>query len=163
MRQSMTRKRNLRTELIRSKMVDIEDSVSLVEANLPSSFEEFSQLGLVKDGIYKRMEFAIENIIDICSIINSDLHLSVPESEESFVENLANAGIFTQNMAEKTRRMKGFRNIIVHRYGKIDDILAHKILTEHMEDFYEFIESIEQFLGRNVEQPDRKDLGAKSK
>jgi uncharacterized protein YutE (UPF0331/DUF86 family) len=93
MRLSMTRKRNLRTELIRSKMVDIEDSVSLVEANLPSSFEEFSQLGLVKDGIYKRMEFAIENIIDICSIINSDLHLSVPESEESFVENLANAGI----------------------------------------------------------------------
>jgi uncharacterized protein YutE (UPF0331/DUF86 family) len=154
----MTRKRNLRTELIRSKLVDIEDSVSLVEANLPSSFEEFSQLGLVKDGIYKRMEFAIENIIDICSIINSDLHLGVPESEESFVESLANIGILTQNMAEKTRRMKGFRNIIVHRYGRIDDLLAHKILTEHMEDFYEFIESIEQFLEKNAEQSDQQDL-----
>ena len=105
----MTRKRNLRTELIRSKLADIEESVSLVEENLPSSFEEFSQLGLVKDGIYKRMEFAIENIIDICSIINSDLRLSVPESEESFVESLANIGILTQNMAEKTRRMKGFQ------------------------------------------------------
>jgi uncharacterized protein YutE (UPF0331/DUF86 family) len=158
MRHAMTRKRNLRTELIRSKLADIEDSVSLVEENLPSSFEEFSQLGLVKDGIYKRIEFAIENIIDICSIISSDLRLIVPESEESFVESLANIGILTPNMAEKTRRMKGFRNIIVHRYGRIDDLLAHKILTEHMEDFYEFIESIERFLEKSKEQSDRQDL-----
>ena len=145
----MAKKRNLRAELIRSKLADIEDSVSLVEENLPSSFEEFSGLGLVKDGIYKRMEFAIENIIDICSIINSDLRLSIPENEESFLESLVNFGILTQNMAEKIRRMKGFRNIIVHRYGRIDDILAHKILTEHMEDFYEFIESIERFLEKS--------------
>ncbi|MCK9442806.1 MAG: DUF86 domain-containing protein [Methanothrix sp.] len=154
----MAKKRNLRAELIRSKLADIEDSVSLVEENLPSSFEEFSELGLVKDGIYKRMEFAIENIIDICSIINSDLRLSVPESEESFVDSLVNIGILTQNMAEKTRRMKGFRNIIVHRYGRIDDLLAHKILTEHMEDFYEFIESIGRFLEKSKEQSDQQDL-----
>jgi uncharacterized protein YutE (UPF0331/DUF86 family) len=83
----MARIRNLRTELIRSKLADIEESVNLVLENLPQSFEEFSKLGLVKDGIYKRMEFAIENIIDICSIISADLHLGVPESEESFVEN----------------------------------------------------------------------------
>jgi uncharacterized protein YutE (UPF0331/DUF86 family) len=152
MRHAMAKKRNLRAELIRSKLAEIEDSVILVGENLPSSFEEFSQLGLVKDGIYKRMEFAIENIIDICSIINSDLRLSVPESEESFMDSLANIGILTQNMAEKTRRMKGFRNIIVHRYGRIDDLLAHKILTEHMEDFYEFIESIEQFLEKSKEK-----------
>jgi uncharacterized protein YutE (UPF0331/DUF86 family) len=75
----MTGKRGLRTELIRSKLADIEEGVCLVEENLPQSFDEFSRLGLVKDGIYRRMEFVIENIIDICSIINSDLRLSVPE------------------------------------------------------------------------------------
>ena len=144
----MARKRELRAELIRSKLADIEESVDLVAENLPRSFEEFFKLGLVKDGIYKRMEFAIENIIDITSIINSDLRLSVPESEESFVENLVKNGILTQNLAEKTRRMKGFRNIIVHRSGRIDDLLAHKILTENMDDIYEFIESIERFLDK---------------
>ena len=142
----MTKKRGLRIELIRSKMADIEESVSLIEANLPSSFEEFSELGLVKDGIYKRMEFSIESIIDILSIINSDLRLSIPEDEEDFIENLGRNGILTQNMVDKVRRMKGFRNIIVHRYGRIDDLLAYKILTENFQDFGEFIESIEQFL-----------------
>jgi uncharacterized protein YutE (UPF0331/DUF86 family) len=154
----MARKRELRAELIRSKLADIEESANLVAENLPQSFEEFSQLGLVKDGIYKRMEFAIENIIDITSIINSDLRLSVPESEESFVENLVKNGILTQNMAEKTRRMKGFRNIIVQRYGRIDDLLAHKILTEHMDDIYKFIESIERFLDKTGEQSDQREL-----
>ena len=141
----MTKKRALRIELIRSKMADIEESVRLVEANLPPSFEEFSELGLVKDGIYKRMEFSIESIIDILSIINSDLRLSIPEDEEDVVENLGRNGILTQNMVDKVRRMKGFRNIIVHRYG-IDDLLAYKILTENLKDFGEFIESIEQLL-----------------
>ena len=79
---------------------------------------------MVKDGIYKRMEFSIESIIDILSIINSDLRLSIPEDEEDFIENLGRNGILTQNMVDKVRRMKGFRNIIVHRYGRIDDLLA---------------------------------------
>jgi uncharacterized protein YutE (UPF0331/DUF86 family) len=145
----MTKKRSLRMQLIRSKLSDIEESVSLVEENLPESFEEFSQLGLVKDGIYKRMEFAIENILDILSIINSDLRLSLPESEDFFIEILCHKGILTQSMVDKIRRMKGFRNIIVHRYGRIDDLLAYRILTENMDDFGEFVESIEGFLEEN--------------
>lgn len=50
----MTKKRSLRIELIRSKMAEIEESVSLVEANLPPSFEEFSELGLVNQEIPER-------------------------------------------------------------------------------------------------------------
>ena len=145
----MTKNRDLRIELIRSKMAGIEESLSLIEANLPPSFEEFSELGLVKDGIYRRMEFSIESIIDILSIINSDLRLSIPEAEEDFIENLGRNGILTQSMVDKVRRMKGFRNIIVHRYGRIDDLLAYKILTENLQDFDEFIGSIEQFLEEN--------------
>jgi uncharacterized protein YutE (UPF0331/DUF86 family) len=104
------------------------------------------------------MEFAIENIIDITSIINSDLRLGIPDNEESLLEILVDKGILTQNLAEKTRRMKGFRNIIVHRYGRIDDLLAYKILTENMDDIYEFMESIERFLEKTGEESDPQEL-----
>jgi uncharacterized protein YutE (UPF0331/DUF86 family) len=140
------RERRLRIEQIRAKLTEIEESVNLVLANLSPSFEEFSQLGLVKDGIYKRTEFAIENVIDICAIINSDLSLGMPESEESFIEGLVKRGVLTETMGDKVRTMKGFRNIVVHRYGKIDDRIAYSILKNHIYDFYEFIESIEGFL-----------------
>lgn len=33
---------------------EIEESLDLVKKHLPSGFEEFLNLGLVKDGIYKK-------------------------------------------------------------------------------------------------------------
>ena len=55
----------MRETLIRTKIKEIEESLRLVEENLPDTFEEFSRLGLVKDGIYKRVEFCIENVFEI--------------------------------------------------------------------------------------------------
>ena len=52
-------------------------------------------------------------------------------------------------MKEKLGSMKGFRNIMVHRYGKIDDNLAFNILSEHLDDFYEFIPLINDVISRN--------------
>ena len=46
----------------------------------------------------------------------------------------------------KLKAMKGFRNILVHRYGKIDDKLAFNLLKENLKDFYLFKRRIEEFL-----------------
>jgi len=136
----------MRKRIIRTKMKEIEESIRLVEEHLPESFEEFSNLGLVKDGIYKRVEFAIENVFDICAIINADLNLGIPSSDENILENLMKNNILSMKMKEKLKMMKGFRNILVHRYGKIDDKLAFRILKENLGDFYEFMKEIEEFL-----------------
>ena len=41
--------------------------------------------------------------------------------------------------------MKGFRNIIVHKYAKVDDELVFENL-ENINDFSEFIEKIMNFI-----------------
>ena len=138
--------RQLRENLIRSKMTEIMGSIDLVRENLPDSFEDFSRLGLVKDGIYKRTESAIENVFDICAVINADLLLEMPENDYRIVENLAKRDILTHEMAEKIRKMRGFRNIIVHRYGRIDDEIAYSLLRNSFDDFGQFIDLIERFL-----------------
>ncbi len=50
-----------RDTLILAKLTQMEESVLLVKKHLPESFEEFLDMGLMKDGIYKRIEYAIEN------------------------------------------------------------------------------------------------------
>ena len=75
--------RKLRATLIRSKLAEIEESIELVSEHIPEGFEDFSRLGLVKDGIYKRTEFAIENVFDICAIINSDLCWKCPRTKRT--------------------------------------------------------------------------------
>lgn len=136
----------MRKELIKSKIEEILESLKLVEENLPEDFETFQSLGLIKDGIYKRVEFVIQNIIDICAILNSDLKLRMPETEEDVFEGLVRAGILPREMTNKLRLMKGFRNILVHRYGRINDELAFETLHEHLNDIYEFVELVEKFL-----------------
>lgn len=114
----------LRENIIRTKLKEMEESLKLVKDNLPEELDKFVGLGLVKDGIYKRIEFCIENMLDICATLNSDLGLGIPSSEEDIVENLIKNRIMTPKLGEKVKLMKGFRNILVHRYGKINDEMA---------------------------------------
>jgi uncharacterized protein YutE (UPF0331/DUF86 family) len=57
----------IREEIVRTKMKEIEESVKIVSDNLPKTFKEFISLGLglIKYGIYKRIEFSIENVLGI--------------------------------------------------------------------------------------------------
>ena len=70
----------IRTNIIKTKLKIIDENIELVKGNLPEKVNEFKALGLVKDGIYKKIESSIQEIIGICSIINSDLKLGIPSN-----------------------------------------------------------------------------------
>lgn len=140
----MTRK--VRDAAIRIKLQEMTESVDMVKENLPDSANSFRKLGIVKDGIYKRAEYAIESVFDICAILNTDLHLGVPGTDENILDNLVQHGVLVPETRQNLKAMKGFRNIVVHRYGAIDDALAFSILKEHIDDFALFRQEIEHFL-----------------
>jgi uncharacterized protein YutE (UPF0331/DUF86 family) len=142
----MKQKKPVRIEVIRIKLATMADCVELVKEHLPSNVEEFVNLGLVKDGIYKRIEYAIENVIDICAMINADLNLGIPESEDDIISSLVNNGIIEYSLSDEIRQMKRFRNIVVHQYGKIDDLIAYEILTERLSSFTQFKEIMNLYL-----------------
>ena len=110
----------IRDTVIRIKLQEMGESVDMVREHLPDSVESFGRLGIIKDGIYKRIEYAI---------VNADLRLGVPGTDEDILENLVRHGVFGPEMRQSLKAMKGFRNIVVHRYGAIDDALAFSILT----------------------------------
>lgn len=93
--------------------------------------------------MYKRIENAIETVPDICTILNADLTLGIPESEEDITSSLVNNRIIDPLLGEEIQQMKRFHNIVVHRYGKIDDIVAFKILAEHLPAFEWFYDKID--------------------
>jgi uncharacterized protein YutE (UPF0331/DUF86 family) len=96
--------------------------------------------------MYKQLEFALENVFDICAIINADLELGIPGTDEDSIEHLVKGDIVSEELRMKLKAMKGFRNILVHRYGKIDDKLAFSLLKDELGDLYAFIRRITEFL-----------------
>ncbi len=55
--------KDLRTDVIKTKLKIIEENIELVKENLPEKLSEFKALGLVKDGIYKRIEASIQEVL----------------------------------------------------------------------------------------------------
>jgi len=92
----MIKKKELRKDEIKLKMDRILDSISFVEETFPLEFKDFKGSRTLKNSIYKETEFAIENVIDVCNIINSDLRLGTPETEDSIIEHLGNNKIFSK-------------------------------------------------------------------
>lgn len=103
-------------------------------------------MGLAKDGLYKKTEFAIESIIDVCNIINSDLRLGIPEAEEDILKNLRDNKIFDAKIINLISQMKRFRNVLVHKYEDIDDKKAYESIKEGLKDFELIVKEIEGFL-----------------
>ena len=136
----------MRKDIIKNKIKEIYDSLDLIKINLPDNYNNFQSLGLIKDGIYNRIEYSIENLIDIFYILSSDLELSIPYDDADLIDNLYSNQIINKDIAFLMKNMKGFRNIVVHRYGKIDDRIAYTFIRENLNEFCSIINCIENIM-----------------
>lgn len=148
----MIKRNGLRVNDIEKKISDLLDNLEIIKDNLPNDVNGFLGLGLVKDGLYKKAEFAIELVLDICNIINSDLRLGVPENEDDLLDNLESKRIFSKAIVDLIREMKKFRNVLVHKYGNIDDAKAYRDIYDGLEDFEKIIPEIEKFLEKHKKE-----------
>ncbi len=125
----------MKVEHIIAKFDQIRENMQLIEENLSKNYAKFEKLGIVKDGIYKRYEYSVELVIDILSLINAELKLGIPNGTSDIIDQLLKNEILDERLANIIRGMKGFRNILVHRYGKLDDKLAYTIIVKNLSDF----------------------------
>lgn len=131
---------------IREKMRIVQNSTEKVEQNLPETFEEFKSMDLEKDGVYKRIETAIQACYDICALIVKRENLEIPGNEESIVDLPTDEGIISNEVGGKLKDMKGFRNALAHKYGSIDDKQAYENISHGFEDFNAFLGEIDDYL-----------------
>ena len=139
----------IRIERINHKRAEIIDSINFVSDNFPSSFEEFESSKILMNALYKQTEFAIQNVMDICSIINSDLDLGFPQNDDSILDHIEHNKIFDKKIVSLIRQIKGFRNILVHKYGEIDDSKAYEDMKDGLQDFGLIIKEIENFVKKH--------------
>lgn len=125
----------MRIDIYISKFDRIKENVRLIKENLTDNLEDFRKLGLVKDGIYKRYEYSVELIIDVVAMINADLKLGIPNGTIDVLEQLERHEILNSEMVEKIKGMRGFRNVLVHRYGILDEEIAYDIIKSKLSDF----------------------------
>jgi uncharacterized protein YutE (UPF0331/DUF86 family) len=141
----------IRSEKIRFLLSEIDLSLSIIQDNLPvtDDYDEFINLGLLKDGLYKRLEYILQSIFDICAILNRDLKLGVPMNDDDIIGNLVKSGYLDPEMGELLKDMKGLKNILVHQYGKINDVLVFDVLKTQLNDISAISEHLNRIISTN--------------
>jgi len=110
---------------------------------LPSSFEGYKKIEK-RRACERLLQVSIECVIDICGLVVTGLRLGLPAEEDDLFEKLEQAGIISSSRKESLKKMKAFRNILVHEYGHIDDMIVYEVLQNNLNDFEIFKREILQ-------------------
>ena len=70
------------------------------------------------------------------------LRLGIPQETREAFDLLERAGVLDADLAQRMKRMVGFRNVAVHDYQKLDLEIVRRIVTERLEDFLRFSERL---------------------
>lgn len=124
-------------ERVLAKIDELDGYLRELEQVKPTSIEEYKKVEK-KRSCERLLQLSIECVIDICALTVTGLRLGLPSEEDDLFERLEQAGIISPLMKETLRKMKAFRNILVHEYGRLDDQLVYELLQNRLDDFETF-------------------------
>ena len=126
--------------VIENKLRTIEEKIQEIEGWEISSFQEFNESSLLRNGVERALQVAIEAMIDVSERILSLKRIPPAESGAANFDVLEKQGIIKD--AGKYADMVRFRNFIVHRYERIDTEIVYGIIKNKISLFSEFTHEI---------------------
>lgn len=126
-------------ERILTRLDDLARYLRELNGIVPRSFADYGRVE-VKRACERLAQVAIEAALDVCAVLVRELRLGVPGEEDDL--------LLSGETVATLRRMKGFRNILVHEYTAVDDRIVYEVVTERIGDLAQFAAEVRAVLGR---------------
>jgi len=88
---------------------------------------------------------AVEAAMDIAAMLVKDLGFT-PKDDYENIQTLRSVGVIGAGLAEDLGKLNGLRNVLVHRYNKIDEQLVIESLEDIKRILKGFVEAAENAL-----------------
>ncbi|MGI6649767.1 MAG: type VII toxin-antitoxin system HepT family RNase toxin [Bacillota bacterium] len=88
------------------------------------------------------LQRAVQATIDLAVHLVAINELGMPSNIKDSFELLKRESIISSDLADRMKRMVGFRNIAVHDYQALDPEILKSILTTNLIDLVEFYEAV---------------------
>ena len=95
-----------------------------------------------QDAIILNLQRACESSIDGAMHLVRVHRLGIPQETREAFELLERATIIDAALAERMKKMVGFRNVAIHDYQKLNLDVVRRIVTEHLDDFLAFAQRL---------------------
>lgn len=125
-------------DILWSKISAMEKHINRIKTQLDVGEDDFLKDLTLQESILFNLQMAIQNCIDMAAHIVSEEGLGVAGSTNELFYLLEDNGIITTDMTEKMTKAVGFRNLVVHEYGKMDLQLVFRISHDNAADLEGF-------------------------
>jgi uncharacterized protein YutE (UPF0331/DUF86 family) len=127
------------SDLILAKSSSVKRHLNRVIEKRHTDLQTFLQDIDRQESILFNLQMAIQNCIDIAAHIVSEDGLGVPGSTNEMFYLLEENEYLNNELTEKMVKAVGFRNLIVHEYGKIDLDQVFEVAQEDITDLNEYL------------------------
>jgi uncharacterized protein YutE (UPF0331/DUF86 family) len=91
-----------------------------------------------QDAILLNLQRARESSIDAAMHLMRVRRLGVPQETREAFTMLERAQLLDAQLAERLRKMVGFRNVAIHDYQALNLEIVRRIVVDHQDDFLAF-------------------------
>lgn len=134
------------SEVINAMIDLIDENLRLIEEIRSQGFDSFSSSFKDIQAAKHSLQEAIEACLDIGSHIIAERGFRRADDYKDIYKVLEEEGIIDHVLSSKLQEMAQFRNLLVHRYGKIDTKRIFIIMSEDVNDIREFVKSILKYI-----------------
>jgi uncharacterized protein YutE (UPF0331/DUF86 family) len=139
-------------DLIIAKASSLKRHLNRIKEKGDTDLETFLKDLDRQESILFNLQMAIQNCIDIAAHIISEEGFGVPGSTNEMFYVLEDNGYISVDITEKMVKAVGFRNFIVHEYGKVELKQVFEVAKKEMEDLEKYLLSIFSKLGLKYEK-----------
>jgi uncharacterized protein YutE (UPF0331/DUF86 family) len=129
-------------EVINGMIDIIDENIRLIEEIRSQGFDSFSKSFRDIQAAKHSLQESIEACLDIGNHIIAEMGFRRAEDYKDIYFVLEEEGIIEPTLSSKLQEMAQFRDLLVHRYGKIDTMRLFIIISEDLKDIEEFVKRI---------------------
>jgi uncharacterized protein YutE (UPF0331/DUF86 family) len=133
-------------ELVKNKLNQIFEYMDELEQIIAMPDDKIKKDYFVYHTAERLLQLIVDTMTDINMHFIKEKQLNVPDDLQSTFRILAANGILPDDFAEKIAPVVGMRNLLVHRYEKLDRDLFVRKLKQNFLDFKQYTIFIEQAL-----------------
>ncbi len=131
-----------RSDQYRRKLEFIIEKISVLPNNLNE--DKFHM-----DALFYRLQVSIDAAMDVVAMLCKDLGITVKD-DYSNIDELEKLKIFNSILIKDLRRWNGLRNVLVHRYNKIEEDLVVKQRENVVVTLKTFVKDVEVLIDEKL-------------
>lgn len=101
------------------------------------------------DALFYRIQVSIDAAMDVIAMLCKDLGITVRD-DYSNIDDLESLNIFQTGLLKNLRQLNGLRNVIVHRYNKIEEERIIQEKKNFVDNLKMFVKDVEKIINERL-------------